>query len=240
MKRLFLITFLIAVAAITFTRRSTPGPTITPTPTPSPPQTKGYAFIVTDPRNVSLIPNFSEKKTSEQLWSENDCSSGISGGFYDTDNRPLGLFIANGETLRKISNSTLINGFFGIGEDGRPFISRQAPSTSRMALQTGPRLYANGQPLPLAIRNDEHARRMVAAVTSDQNIIFITFYQPESVFDGPRLEELPTRISDINKKELLNITDAINLDGGSASSFIGSNVTLNELTPIGSFFCIKS
>lgn len=171
---------------------------------------------------------------------ENNCTSGINGGFYDTENRPLGLFVNNFQTLRDPIKSKLLNGYLGIGATDSVFMGDELLDThNRVVLQTGPLLMVNGQPVVLAITNDEPARRMVAAVDRDNYIVFMALYEPTSVFDGPLLEDLPTLVAAVDKEESLNVIDAVNLDGGSASAFYGPERTLRELTPVGSFFCVK-
>lgn len=256
MKRLLLIIVFLLTAGFVAIKWLSPLPAVSPqtnTPQNIPPalsqsktvpvngQTMGYALIEAGAEQVFLIPNFFEQITSEQLMGKHECQAGINGGFYDTANRPLGLFAAGGTTLRGISDRTLINGFFGVTKEGLPFVSDEVPTTpTRFVLQTGPLFVSDTRPRTLSIRNDEHARRIIAAVTSDKKIIFIALYLPESVFDGPLLADVPKFITAIGQKESLSFTDAVNLDGGSASAFYNQTAALSELTPIGSFFCVKS
>ncbi len=53
------------------------------------------------------------------------------------------------------------------------------------------------------------------------------------------LVDLPEIVQAIIKKETIDVVDALNLDGGNHSAFYGNDTTLYELSPIGSFFCIK-
>ena len=80
---------------------------------------------------------------------------------------------------------------------------------------------------------------MAAAKTMDNELLFLTVYSGDSVFDGPLLADLPLVIEKISDEEKLDIAEAINLDGGSASSFYQGETTISELTPVGSLFCIK-
>lgn len=167
------------------------------------------------------------------------CQSGINGGFYDTDGQPLGLFVA-GQIASKAIRSSLLNGFFTINA-GTPSISQTPPEGNvRLGLQTGPRLLEDGSALPLRILRDERARRMVAAISSVNDVVFIALFSPDSVFDGPLLGDTPAIIRAISQQENINLVQAINLDGGSASAFYNQTVSLEELTPVGSMFCVKS
>lgn len=241
MKKIFLLLLIPIVFLLFLRKKPQQQEIILPTPTTFEEKSKdGYAIIKTEPDRVTLIPNFSEKKLSREILESNNCSAGINGGFYDTQNQPLGLFVSNFQTAHKAIENALLNGFIGIGANNGTFIGHELLDMhNRIALQTGPLLIANGKPLPLAIKNDEHARRMVAAIDADSTMMFLSLYNSDSVFDGPLLRDVPTMLTEINQKELLNIVNAINLDGGSASAFYNGSTELSELTPIGSFFCIK-
>lgn len=256
MKRFFLIIILLVGICTLFVRwilapwHATPDPfaTLEPTPGPTPivktvalnNKPMGYAFVRTSASSVRLIPNFTDPVSSGDLIQKHACIAGINGSFYDTENNPLGLFRTNGTTLRERSNSSLMNGYFSIDANNIPSISYDMPEGEhRIVLQSGPMLISDAQIARLSIRNDEHARRMIAAITDDDSIVFLALFHPESTFDGPRLVDVPAYTAAVNKKELLNITHAINLDGGSASAFHNENTTLSELTHIGSFFCVN-
>ncbi len=204
-------------------------------------QLYAYSTFQTDASHVSLIPNYSDRKDSAAIMSASNCDQAINGGFYDASNKPLGLLEIEGNVIQPKIISSLVNGFFSISRENVVSIGEQVPdSDMRIALQTGPILIAEEKPLELNILNDEYARRMVAAVTSDQKILFITIYKDDSTFYGPLLSQVPQILAAIAKIELLPIVYAINLDGGSASVFNNKTVKLGELTPIGSLFCVSA
>lgn len=256
MKRIFIIfVSIIGIAWYVLGRTSTlPRSPIDQTILPSPSTTSpisntvtvdgksmAYWYIRTTPSHVRLIPNFSSPKTSSELMELHKCKYGANGGFYDTDNRPLGQFSSDGETLRTVSGSTLINGFIAVDEDNSAFISNELPDIPyRFSMQTGPLLMAGGEPKRLSLIQDEHARRMIAAITDKREILFIVLFDQLSTFEGPLLKDVPEYIHAVSTKESLQIDSAINLDGGSASAFYGNNFNLSELTPVGSFFCVQT
>ena len=197
-------------------------------------------FIAQNPANFSLIPNFSSPIDAQTIISENTCSFAINGGFYDKQNKPLGFFQVGSKIYGRQIDSDLVNGFLWADASGTSVISTELPHIQfQFALQTGPMLLFDSNVLPLAIHNDTHARRMVAAKNMDNRLVFITIYTSESVFEGPLLGDLHGVIQAVSTKEKLNIVDAINLDGGSASAFYNGETSLSELTPIGSLFCLK-
>jgi uncharacterized protein YigE (DUF2233 family) len=196
-------------------------------------------LLVRDLSKVSLFSNLDRREPSNTLQGSFDCPSIVSAGFYSKENTHIGLFMTNGEVLSNASKNALFNGFFTMSNDNVPSITNISPSDARFSVQTGPILIRNSTPLGLSIRNDEPARRLVAATTREGNIVFIVVYDERSVFSGPRLGDLPEIVFDMSNNTELDITDAINLDGGSASVFVNQRLNLRELTKIGGFFCIK-
>lgn len=187
-------------------------------------------FEVNDISQLTLIANFTQKKSSELLIRENNCQYAINGGFYDTNNKPLGLFI-NATVKTSSTQSVLVNGYIAI--TNRPTIGFDLPENPTIALQTGPLLMMDGKKLKLAITNDEYARRMIAGISSKGTLIFMTIFVPETKVQGPQLTDLP----DILERTNLDIVSAINLDGGNASMFKNSNIYISEVTSVGSLFC---
>ena len=223
---------------------------ITPTPAPEDSAIKivkhgtsqyAYAFfVVSDPTSLSLIPNFSRPEDAESLVAKAGCISAINGGFYDKANRPLGYFATNGTMYGPQIKSDLVNGFLWAQASSSAVISTNLPNADyRFALQTGPILMFDGNVLPLSINNDSTARRMVAARSMDNRMVFVAIFNENSVYDGPLLTDVPAIIQAVSEKENLHIADAINLDGGSASAFYSGNTRLSELTPVGSIFCVQ-
>lgn len=203
-------------------------------------QTYAYDYnIAPSASTVSLIPNFVERKDAKSLADANKCRSYISGGFYDTAGKPLGYFYTDNTQYAPAIPSALVNGYIW-ADTSTLSISPSLPDESyRFAMQTGPRLISGGQRLPLRIQNDELARRMVAAKTGDGRTVFLAVYMADSVYGGPLLGDLPSVVESISDKEDLGISEAINLDGGSASAFSNGDTRLSELTTVGSLFCVR-
>jgi hypothetical protein len=190
--------------------------------------------------NLELKPNFSEMGLSSDLKDQNDCSFLVNAGFYTVENEPVGLFIYEGQTIREWSKNSLFNAVISVNQFATPLITRGAPSDRlRIALQTGPFLIENAQTLSISIRNDKPARRVVAATTGDNGLLFITIFSRDSVFSGPFLADLPQITEIISSVIEIPFADAVNLDGGTASAY-HSDVSLTELSPIGSYFCEKN
>lgn len=237
---------IIAFLLLLILGKPSPAPSVAIVPTPTPEIISsidgfGYGVMrIATPSSVTLIPNFREKKDSRALMQAHGCTGAVNGGFYTTSNAPLGLFRTDDHRYGEKIDSDLTDGFLWIDKEENAIIASEIPNESfRLALQTGPLLLFNKQALTLSIHNDLQARRMIAAKSADGFLLFVTVYNPNSVFDGPLLADLPEIIQKISDKERLHIADAINLDGGSASVFYHEKTSLSELTAVGSLFCIQ-
>jgi len=195
-------------------------------------------FIVDSLKKVTLIANFKDRKSSNEIKTEFHCKAGINGSFYDKEGNPLGGFISRGETLKKPISSRLIDGYLSIDENKAKIGFTPLPNSS-IVLQTGPLLIVDREVTTLKIASDEQARRSIAAVTDDKNLVFLTLFDPQSTYQGPYLSDLPLITREVSKKLPSPILSAVNLDGGNASAFFSKNTTLSELSPVGSLFCLQ-
>jgi len=194
-------------------------------------------FLVKDPNKLLLIPNFKAKTRASILASQNQCLFAINGGFYDTNNEPLGMFKGNGYVEPTPLLSNLLNGYLSFSET-KADIASIPHLDYKTILQSGPLLILENSSLRLNIKNDENARRTVAATTEKNEILFITFYVKDSIYNGPLLQDLPNILIEFEKISGIDIRDALNLDGGSASYFSTPSETLPELNDVGSLFCL--
>lgn len=197
-------------------------------------------FSISVESDITLIPNFLEKQNSQTVRDNQTCQYLTNGGFYTQTNTPLGLFVVEGKTISKYKNSSLFNGIFSVARDGKAAITTEIPSgDTRFQLQSGPILINGGEPIALRLKNDEIARRIFVAITGDGKVIFGVAFDPESTFDGPNLADLPGILDSFQKKTNIIFDMALNLDGGSASAFASEGIFLQELSGVGSFFCIQ-
>lgn len=203
-------------------------------------ETYAYGLIRTSAAHVKLIPNYGKRIDFATIFTSAHCTQGTSGGFYDTDYAPLGLVAVDGQIIQPAQPNELFNGYFLVNPDNQASISAELfGGALRIGLQSGPLLIQEGTPTTLHIKNDEHERRIAVTVSKDNSIVFIAVYTAASVFEGPLLSDVPTIVQTIGNMESLTITDALNLDGGSASAFWSNDTKLSELTPVGSLLCIQ-
>lgn len=252
----FIITFLVALAVILFpdlTRpvkhNATNSETILGTESDEP---NYYDFdysgkkarivwmTVSDTQKISLLANFAEKLPATKLAEENSCTLAINGGFYTKEGSPTGLFITDGRAVENFAANSLTNGIFSINYALTPRITRAVPQDSlKIAVQSGPIVFENGSPAKLSMIRDEEARRVLIGVTGENKAMFMAIYFPDSTFNGPRLSDVPEILNTFNIKSNLFLADAVNLDGGSASTFLYKGLHLTEASPVGSMFCVK-
>lgn len=248
-----IIVILLITTSIFFLKNRTPLQTqsvsvITNTPTPSAKKQsiefyfKGMpiriSWAAAKPEQVNLFSNLQTKQTAEQIKSQKNCKILVNGGFYSKANTHLGLVISNNELLSETLQSQLFNGFLSITSENVMINSASSDAFPRIAIQSGPLLMQSGKLLILAINNDQADRRIVAATNDSNRLIFLVVYRQNSELQGPLLQDLPEIIDLFIKQTGINIIDAINLDGGSASAFITDFESLTEISTIGSYFCV--
>lgn len=197
-----------------------------------------FDYLVVSPDRVFLYSNL-DGLSGKELKSKYDCVYLVSGGFYNLDFKPIGLLLSENEELSSWQKNRLLNGIFSINKLGTPRITRFVPQDPlRLALQAGPLVFENGTRVSLK-SSVAFERRVVVGVTGDNNPVFLVFWSENNSFGGPALEELPYLIEAANESFDLNIADALNLDGGTASIFYGESVNLTEANKVGSFFCVR-
>lgn len=218
-----------------------------PSPTPHPVNQINYQadtyqyfyFSVIDLSKLKLIPNFQSKQSSQTIKENYRCLELINGGFYTPESTPLGWFHSPEFQSNHHHSSNLINGYFSLSADLVPSIASTKPHESvLLGLQSGPVLLLDKLPLNLRLSNDKHSPRSIAAIDSQDRVVFIYILSSTETFSGPKLESLPQIIAQISASQNLDLISAINLDGGSASAFFNSQASFSEFKPVGSFFCL--
>lgn len=187
---------------------------------------------VADFSRLRLFSNLAEQKSAVELAAVKNCEFLVNAGFYDEQDRHLGWFQADGRELSPAQSNRLFDGFLSI-DSGRAEIGFSPREAADFGLQSGPVLVFDAKPLKLTIKDDQPRRRVVAALTRDQQLIFLVILSPQSDYSGPLLADTPRLVLAINR----DIVSAVNLDGGSASAFITPEVNLPEYQPLGGFFC---
>jgi len=204
---------------------------------------KRYLYELVKVENIeklSLIPNFDTKVRSGEAYENNNCRLLVNTGFYAEGGKAIGLFIYDNKILNKWTNNLLLDGVLSINDFYTPRITRSVPEDHlQIGVQSGPILKENGKNISLTIKNDKPERRVVAGITGENTLYFLVLYDKNQNFAGPLLSELPEALAKIEDREMILFADTINLDGGTASTFMTKDLKLSEITPVGGFFCLK-
>jgi len=199
-----------------------------------------YSLIkIENPQKLKLYPNYDSQTSSTDLFVKFNCQFLINAGFYSEDNQPLGWFVSQKKQIAKFQANSLFNGFLFF-KDNQIQIKTIPEEKVDWGVQTGPLLFEEGKPITLKLTNDKLARRMIALLDQNNNIIFIVLTNDQSLTSGPLLVDLPKILEAIVLKENININSAINLDGGMASAYLYGEIIIKEYQPIGSFFCLEN
>jgi exopolysaccharide biosynthesis protein len=224
-------------------------PTLFPTKVPTAGKTVGvgnekFSYQVirgVSPDQVKLIPNYEDQARTEEMQQVERCSAIVNGGFYGTDNKPLGWVVEEGKEISRQKTSSLFNGFVTIDESFRAEIAMKKPEGNvKYGLQTGPILVSDKKILKLSMARDKNARRMVLGIDTEGYMNFFAFYVKDAIQSGPMLVDLPELVGKAASLEGIKLVTAVNLDGGNAATFYNSNVQLDEISPVGSWWCINS
>jgi len=191
-----------------------------------------------NPERIILGNNTTSKSDTQELMIRMKCIFGINGGFYDTQDRPLGWMVIDGKEVSRAKTSDLLNGFISI-IDSQIEIGKLNNTIADYGVQSGPLLFSNSEPWTLKMARDEKSRRMVMGNTT-QGVFILGIFDPEADLSGPYLADLPEVVQKIAEEEGLLIQNAINLDGGSASAIYTSRGNLKEISNAGSWWCVKN
>jgi uncharacterized protein YigE (DUF2233 family) len=168
------------------------------------------------------------------------CVGLTSAAFYDTNNRPLGMLVSGGKELAAFQKNVLLNGVLGFDRSVGEVVLVSDPTESDFvwAVQAGPILVMDQLPKELVLKNDQQARRIVAGLTEENELVVLVIVAADSLFSGPSLVDMPEIVMAVAEREQLSLTGALNLDGGTASAFLTPTLKLKELKPIGSYLCL--
>lgn len=194
--------------------------------------------LIDDPSRIRVGVNEGLASESGELQETHHCTMLTSGAFYGTNDRPIGLVIAEGKVLSPWQQNQLFNGVLGMRQ-GSLLIREGEQLEADWAVQAGPILIRDGQLVPLKLKNDQSARRIVAGVTDDGKLFLAVIVAKDSLFEGPKLMDLPQIVGELETITGIGLQSALNLDGGTASAYLSPALSLKELKPIGSYICYR-
>lgn len=197
------------------------------------------AWVVIDhPDLVRIGINPDLASGSGALAADHQCPILTSAAFYDTQNQPMGLLVSGGRQLSEYQQNQLFNGVMGWHDNELHLEEDEAETRDwQWAVQAGPVIWRQGNPVTLRLKTDQSARRVMMVKTTTGKLVLITMVAEDSLFGGPTLAEVPELLTVVQPLVGEKFADGLNLDGGTASAYLTSAVALKELKPIGSYIC---
>lgn len=199
-------------------------------------------ILLPDPAHTRLVvlDNPENRQYLGELLRERDCLAGVNGGYFHPDTRPLGLVVSEGRTLHPLVRARLLSGVLVVTSGRLALLRRKefsASASPSQALQSGPFLIDHGEPVP-GLNDTKRARRTV--VLSDGSGLY-GMVVTESFFT---LAELAVLLATPGIVHELDISRALNLDGGSSSAFWARTadgaVYLPEAKRVRNFLCVRA
>jgi exopolysaccharide biosynthesis protein len=162
---------------------------------------------------VRVIDNPISENDLATLMPRENCLAGVNGGYFDPENKPVGLLISDGKLVAPLRKARLLSGVM-IVSNGRMQLLRVAEystkSKATAALQCGPFLVDRGQPVP-GLNDTRQARRTFIVTGADRSAI--------GYCSGVTLAQLGEILATPGIIPGLKVQRALNLDGGSSSAF---------------------
>jgi exopolysaccharide biosynthesis protein len=163
---------------------------------------------------LRVIDNPSGEDNLAAVMRRENCLAGVNGGYFDPENKPVGLLISDGKVMAPLRKARLLSGVI-IVANGRLQLLRVAEYSPKRkataALQCGPFLVDRGQPVP-GLNDTRPARRtFIVAGGSDRAAI--------GSCSGVTLAQLGKILATPEVAPDLKAQRALNLDGGSSSAF---------------------
>ena len=142
------------------------------------------------------------------------CLAGVNGGYFDPEDKPVGLVISDGKVIAPLRKARLLSGVMVVSA-GRLQLLRVAEYSPKRqataALQCGPFLVDRGQPVPGL--NDTRPARRTFIITDGADRAALGFCSGVTLAELGKILATPEVVPD------LKVLRALNLDGGSSSAF---------------------
>lgn len=152
--------------------------------------------------------------------------AGINAHFFDKKGDPLGIVISDRSKKNRMHRGgNLLTGIFYVHRNKAHIIHRKdfADVQAENALQSGPRLIADGKALSLSSPRATSRRSGIAVDRYGNVILYATLLR----FPGASLAQIQNMLLDSR----IDVTDALNLDGGGSSQlFVRKNSALVDDT----------
>jgi exopolysaccharide biosynthesis protein len=176
--------------------------------------TLDLALFFTRAATLRVIDNPAGGDNLATVMRRENCLAGVNGGYFDPEDKPVGLEISDGKVIAPLRKARLLSGVI-IASNGRVQLLRVTEYSPKRrptaALQCGPFLVDRGQVVPGL--NDTRAARRTFVVTSGPDRAAIGFCSGVTLAQLGKILATPGVTGD------LKVQRALNLDGGSSSAF---------------------
>jgi uncharacterized protein YigE (DUF2233 family) len=176
--------------------------------------TLDLALFSTKSATVRVIDNPTGENNLAAVMRREKCLAGVNGGYFDPEDKPVGLLVTEGKVIAPLRKARLLSGVMLVS-NGQLQLLRTAEYSSKRkataALQCGPFLVDRGQPVP-GLNDSRPARRsFILTGATDRAAI--------GLCSGVTLAQLAKILATPELAPGLKVQRALNLDGGSSSAF---------------------
>ena len=186
---------------------------------------------------IRVIDNPQGEEDLSGIARREKAAAGVNGGYFDPEDKPVGLMIADGQLIAPLRKARLLSGILFVS-DGRIQLLRVAEYSSKRkakaALQCGPFLVDRGAPVAGLNAAKSARRTFIVQNGSDRFAI-------GSCSDAT-LAELANILATSTLAPDFKVQRALNLDGGSSSAFwfAGEHgpVSISELKTVRNFVLV--
>lgn len=176
--------------------------------------TLDLALFSTKSATVRVIDNPTGNNNLAAVMRREKCLAGVNGGYFDPEDKPVGLLVGDGKVIAPLRKARLLSGVM-IVSNGRMQLLRVAEYSPKRkataALQCGPFLVDRRQPVPGL--NDTRSARRTFVVTGGSDRAAIGFCSAVTLAQLGKILATPEVAPDLKAQR------ALNLDGGSSSAF---------------------
>jgi exopolysaccharide biosynthesis protein len=176
--------------------------------------TLDLALFSTKSATLRVIDNPTGEDNLATAMRRENCLAGVNGGYFDPEDKPVGLLISDGNMIAPLRKARLLSGVMAVSNGGIQLLRVAEYSPKRKAigaLQCGPFLVDRGRPVPGL--NDTRPARRTFVVTGGSDRVAIGFCSDVTLAQLGKILATPAVAPD------LKVQRALNFDGGSSSAF---------------------
>ena len=172
--------------------------------------TLDLALFSTKSATVRVIDNPTGKDDLAAVMRREKCLAGVNGGYFDPEDKPVGLLVSDGRVIAPLRKARLLSGVMLVSNGPLQLLRTAEYSSKRKptaALQCGPFLVDHGRTVT-GLNSTKPARRTFVAMAGSDGVL--------GFCSSVSLARLSSIL--VSAPGGLKIERALNLDGGSSSA----------------------